>query len=389
MSQRMVIKTNDVLTSGNYHPISSIAQKSNMKKGITDLLAQAYKFECAAVQTRNTGDEFKAGRFFRLAYRCAAKAANQVDASNLDKVEILKTTARLALRCGEAALARRLIDEALAADASILTREDWTELYDVRRWPDEWLLATTRRDPPDEVALDALVQRHWKALFGRCRMLTLNQPDAADLAQSTWCRVLQSRQRLNPGKRFGAYLAVIATNLWRDSMRSALRAGPMAKHRLISLDTALPGDKGSTITLKDSLLDGPSSHELDHRHLAIDLDRALAKLPPILREVLVARFIAGESCAEIGRRLGRTEQTISGCVRQAIRRMKHHCEEPIFAPGEGFNYEKTNPHCKTTSRARAYSAGRGRKRIQVTFGTSMLRNNQSQVIQQHYETLHQ
>ena len=62
--------------------------------------------------------------------------------------------------------------------------------------------------------------------------------------------------------------------------------------------------------------------------LALDIDRALERLTPRLRDVLVARFLTGESCAEIGRRYGRTEQTISSWVREAIREMKLQLEEP-------------------------------------------------------------
>ena len=36
-------------------------------------------------------------------------------------------------------------------------------------------------------------------------------------------------------------------------------------------------------------------------------------LGPLSREVLIARDPVGESCVEIGRRYGRTEQTVSGC----------------------------------------------------------------------------
>jgi hypothetical protein len=41
-----------------------------------------------------------------------------------------------------------------------------------------------------------------------------------------------------------------------------------------------------------------------------------------MRDVLVSRFIAHESCAEIGQRYGRTEQSVSGWVRKAIQEMK-------------------------------------------------------------------
>jgi RNA polymerase sigma-70 factor, ECF subfamily len=299
-----------------------------MKNEIASLLEQASKSESAGAEARGAGDETKAENFFRQAHGFASKAARQISSSNPDRIGVLRVAAQLALRCGEAVQARQWISDALTANPSVKKSEAWMQLSEEKEWPDEWLLAAIRREPPDKAALDALVDRHWNTLFGRCLMLTLSRTNASDLAQSTWCRVLRSRHRLNPGGRFAAYLNTIATNLWRDSLRSAARAGSMAEKRLISLNDSLSGDEESTATLIDTLPDLPAAHELRRRQMAMDIDQALAKLTPLLREVLVARFITGESCAEIGRRHGRAEQTISGWVRTAIQQMKRHLEDP-------------------------------------------------------------
>ena len=218
--------------------------------------------------------------------------------------------------------------EVFAADPSITGSDGWNELRDDNAWPDAWLIAAVRREPPDVAALDALVERHWKTLFGRCLMLTLSQTNAADLAQEAWRRVLRTRHRLKPGGRFAAYLITIATNIWRDSMRSARRAGPMAEQRLASLNDTISSDEDATVTLMDVLPDLQASQQHERRALALEIDQALGQLTPLLREVLTARFLTGESCAEIGRRYGRTEQTISGWVRAAIQQMRLKLEEP-------------------------------------------------------------
>ena len=192
---------------------------------------------------------------------------------------------------------------------------------------DSWLIAGIRRDPPDSSALDELVSRYWKPLYGRCYILTLDSEKAKDLAQDAWCRILRARHSLKPDGNFPAYLMTVATNLWRDSQRHARRAGPMSEQRLASLDAGLPDDQGDTLTLADALPDLSASESEAAARLRLDIDTALARLAPKLRDVLVARFIAGESCAEIGRRYGRTEQSISGWVREAIREMKVHLED--------------------------------------------------------------
>jgi DNA-directed RNA polymerase specialized sigma24 family protein len=80
--------------------------------------------------------------------------------------------------------------------------------------------------------------------------------------------------------------------------------------------------------LGDVLPDLNSLNAEEKTLLKLDIDRGLERLTPHLRDVLVARFITGESCAEIGLRYGRTEQSVSGWVREAIREMKLHLEEP-------------------------------------------------------------
>jgi RNA polymerase sigma factor (sigma-70 family) len=226
---------------------------------------------------------------------------------------------------GEAEIKARGCD---AGDA----QESRAQSPEAASWPDDQLISMVRRDPPDEAALNVLVGRYWDTVFGRCYMLTLDQDAAFDLAQSAWCRLLRARHALKPDGNFPAYLTRIATNLFRDSYRSARRAGPLANARLESLDATYSNDDGDSVALVETVPDLKSLNPEEQSLLAIDIDRALGQLSPRLREVLVARFIDGESCAEIGQRYGRTEQAISGWIREALRQMKTHLEEPNRSP---------------------------------------------------------
>lgn len=194
-------------------------------------------------------------------------------------------------------------------------------------WPDAWLIAAIRPEPPDAIALDALVGRYWKMLFARCQMLTLDREAANDLAQEAWLRVLRARSSLDPDGNFPAYVVTIATNLWRDRHRSERRAGGMADDRMASLDARVAIEGGDTMALADVLPDPKTLPAEEQVLLKMDMDRALERLTPQLRDVLLARYLSGESAAEIGRRYGRTEQTISAWVRDAVRQMKAHLGE--------------------------------------------------------------
>jgi RNA polymerase sigma factor (sigma-70 family) len=198
---------------------------------------------------------------------------------------------------------------------------------------DAVLVCAVRGDPPDSAALDILVGRYWATLVGRCVLLTGSADSAADLAQETWFRLLRARHTLDPSGAFAAYLITIATNLWRDRNRSARRAGPLGERRLGSLDAALITDTGESLALADILPD-PSTLDIEEQaQLKIDVDRALGQLSPQARDVLIARCLDGESAAEIGRRYGRTEQTITSWVRQAMREMQVHLGAPSGGAG--------------------------------------------------------
>lgn len=193
---------------------------------------------------------------------------------------------------------------------------------------DDALVEAIRRDPPDAAALQALVDKHWRTLFARCRLLTSSTDEARDLAQETWCRVLRARQSLRSDGSIMGYLAMTATNLWRDRKRTARRAFELADHRLLSLDAPADVTSSESGSLVDAVPD-PSSVDWSSRTaLRIDVDRALEQLAPRLRDVLISRYIDGESAAEIGRRYQRSEQTITSWIRQASLEMR-------LALGEG------------------------------------------------------
>jgi RNA polymerase sigma factor (sigma-70 family) len=320
-------------------PLGLIAgsKRRHVMDDIDALMERAGVFAAKGTQARRAGEESAAESAFRKALDLALDAARLANGQKPEptRLEILQTTALLALEFGSVADARRLILEAAGVNPSAMDGGDWPRLRDISEWPDEWLVAAVRCEPPDEAALDTLVERYWKPLFARCQMLTLNQEKAKDLAQEAWHRVLRSRHQLKPGRNFSGYLTTIATNLWRDAHRSATRAGQMADSRMESLDAARGGDEESHATLSDVLPDLNALRGDAQKLVAMDIDRALERLSPLLRDVIVSRFLIGETCAAIGQRYRRTEQTASGWVRQALREMKEYLADSTPAPATG------------------------------------------------------
>ncbi|HVY69250.1 MAG TPA: sigma-70 family RNA polymerase sigma factor [Verrucomicrobiae bacterium] len=292
------------------------------------LTGEATRLAALGAAARQRGDRSTEETCFREALDLALQVADLAGKAGLSATRLatLRMAAGFALDCGDTNEARRLMTDAMSVDHSPARVDEWEQVKDPAAWSEAWLVAAVRLDPPDPAALDELVCRHWKPLFGRCQILTVHHEKAHDLAQEVWNRLLRNRHALKTGGNFRAYLMTIATNLWRDSHRSARRAGPLAENRLESLDTSLSHDDSEGPTLLEGIPDLRTLAPDDQALLSLDIDQALKMLAPQLREVLVARYIDGESCAEIGRRYGRTEQSISGWIRQAAREMRAHLQ---------------------------------------------------------------
>jgi len=277
------------------------------------------------------GNELAAEACFREAMRlafCAKKRAEHGSTPD-GRLQVLLTAASFALDCGEVTEARRVIQAALPIMGTAGPTGGWADLCDISRWKDAWLIAAIRRPNPDVTALDVLGERYWKTLFGRCQLLTSNHEKAGDLAQEAWCRVLRTRTRLKTGGNFSAYLTAIATNLWRDWYRISRRAGWLADNRLESLDASFTHeDGGQSEPLVERVPDQKSLSPDARSILVLDIDAGLQDLTPQLRDVLLSRYIQGESCAEIAERYSCTEQTVSGWIRRALQKMKRHLDNP-------------------------------------------------------------
>ena len=268
-----------------------------------------------------------------------APSSHQPDAApRPSRADALRVAVADALARGDVAAARSAIargpDDVRTVDDGV-----WAGLPDVGAWPDAWLVAAVRCEPPDVPALDALVARYWRLLYARCEMLTVDRERASDLAQETWVRVLRARRSLQPDGNVAGYLVTVATNIWRDWHRSARRAGPLGERQLASIDAAVPEDEGDGPSLGDLLPDLHARARTDQALLRLDIDRALARLSPRSRDLLTARYLDGESAAEIGRRYDRTEQTISAWVRQAIGEIRPFLAESSDRPSTGSGHE--------------------------------------------------
>jgi RNA polymerase sigma factor (sigma-70 family) len=132
----------------------------------------------------------------------------------------------------------------------------------------------------DDAAFGELVRRRQEAIRNLFRRMTRDPALADDLAQQAFVQAWKSIRSLKSPSAFGAWLRKLAVNCWLQQAR-------LNKHE-VSLDEAGAVEAGA--------IEGRSVPAVAER---LDLDRALAALPPDARLCVVLAYSEGMSHAEI------------------------------------------------------------------------------------------
>jgi RNA polymerase sigma-70 factor (ECF subfamily) len=166
-----------------------------------------------------------------------------------------------------------------------------------------------------DAALNDLMDRHAPRLFHYLVRSLQNQEDAADLAQETFARVYQNRDKFDPRQKFSTWLHAIAANLVRDRYRWRTR------HPQVSLDAENPQTDTS---LKDTLraADPAPDGALEARERAAAVRQAVAALPLELRQPLVLAVYEGRSQADIGKILDCSAKAVETRLYRARQKLR-------------------------------------------------------------------
>ena len=185
----------------------------------------------------------------------------------------------------------------------------------------EQLLALARAD--NEPALGQLLElyRPYLALLARLQIgrRLQSKVDAADLVQETFLEAHRNFARFRGAteKELVSWLRqILAANL-ADLIRRYL----VARRRDVRLERELTIDLDhSSQALGEGLVAGQSSpsEQAAHREQAVLLAEALARLPEHYREVLILHHLEGLSFPEVGRRLGRSLDSVKNVWTRAL-----------------------------------------------------------------------
>jgi RNA polymerase sigma factor (sigma-70 family) len=164
--------------------------------------------------------------------------------------------------------------------------------------PDALLAACAAKG--DERAFATLVRRHKEPLYRLLRRYTGDADEAYEAAHEAFIAAWAAIERYDPQRPFLAWLRTIAINKARD------RGRRMAFRRLLFGVESL--EESGALGAPDRSL--PAEEALIVRQDLAMLDRAIARLPPALKEALVLTAFDGWSQQEAGDILGVSAKTI-------------------------------------------------------------------------------
>lgn len=165
----------------------------------------------------------------------------------------------------------------------------------------------------DDLALNRLMDR-WQAPLRRfLYRCTQNTHDACDLAEETFVRIYQSRQKYRAGGRFSTWMFQIALNLARSRARWQKRHPTDVLH----------GDREDADSTRQLPSDAASPAQ---ETLAVEqvnaVRAAIAELPEDLREVVLLFEYEEKSHAEIAAIVSATPKAVETRLYRARRRLR-------------------------------------------------------------------
>lgn len=175
--------------------------------------------------------------------------------------------------------------------------------------PDSELMS--RLAAGEDAALNQLMSRWSARVVSFLQRMTGRHDVAVDLAQETFVKLYQARDRFRPQGVFSAYLFAIAANLARNHARWA------ARHPTVALDD-LPPDRPASLREPRDPAATPGEAAIA-RETAATVRRAMLDLPCQLREALTLFVHDGLSHAEIA--------AIAGCTPKAVETRIHRARQ--------------------------------------------------------------
>jgi len=170
----------------------------------------------------------------------------------------------------------------------------------------------------DRVAFRQLVEEYQERMFGVALGIVRNSEDAMDITQEAFLKVHQKIERFEGGSRLYTWMYRIVVNLCIDHTRRTRKRKPVVydDHVMLRDEEHVRGSEIAPIRL-------PSPDQaLGRKELIRSVERALGKLSPNHRQVIVLREVEGLSYKEIANILEVSVGTVMSRLHHARQNMQ-------------------------------------------------------------------
>ncbi len=164
----------------------------------------------------------------------------------------------------------------------------------------------------DQAALAELVREATPGLYRYALRMTQSEEEAMDTVQETFLRALKNLHRFDPAFSFNTWIYRIARNLCIDRARHRSRWASRA---------AMADDEGTGVDILPDATQDPLA-DLVSKERRADIERAIARLPPIYREVIIMYHFEEMSYQQIADILNVPMGTVMNRIFRARKKLK-------------------------------------------------------------------
>lgn len=171
----------------------------------------------------------------------------------------------------------------------------------------------------NERAFHLVVSRWNEPIFNFCLRLTGDADDAADCTQKTFIQVYQRIGGLKNPSALKSWIYQIALNQCRDELKRRNR------FRFIRFGSSQGDESDTEFTTPEPMstdFQTNPEHTIQQSQLRMMLEKALSKIPPEQREVVVMKEMQQLTFPEIAGILGISENTIKSRLYYGLRSLQ-------------------------------------------------------------------
>jgi RNA polymerase sigma-70 factor (ECF subfamily) len=166
--------------------------------------------------------------------------------------------------------------------------------------------AIRRAQAGDPDAFEIVYRANAGRVYALCLRMTADAAAASDLVQDVFVRAWEKLDTFRGDSAFSSWLHRLAVNVVLTARRASLRRS----------EDPLENEDGES----------PAEASVSQPGLTMDMEKAIASLPPMARQVLVLHDIEGYGHAEIGEMLGIAEGTCKAHCFRARRLLRERLE---------------------------------------------------------------